>query len=382
MRTWHEAQVALLQMMGASLSDGSSTYIARSAIQEAQQHLLNERDWKYHNRFFHFNSVAKQTSSTITYDHTGGSSERLVTIAAGTWPTWALYGILFIDSKMHRVQTRLSDTTLQLTEEANPGADVAAGTTYVMYQEAYSLPVDFSSLYKLNRVNDYDPTFVLPHEFEGLKNSQEYYGQPRNYTIMADPHNVNLMAVWFYPGPDSLESYQCGIQRRPLELRTFDENAGTIAGTLGSASVTGTGTAFDSSMVGAVLRIGSTTEIPEGLENGVDVYKHEAIITAVANATALTIDTVLPDTYTASKIRISSRLSVDDGSLYYALLACARWRFRDNSQAPISQTQMAERNYEKALNKAGNQDGMQHRGGSLSVNDPVLAAFLVPQVTF
>ena len=32
---------------------------------------------------------APQSSSTITYDHTGGSSENLVTIASGTWPTWA-----------------------------------------------------------------------------------------------------------------------------------------------------------------------------------------------------------------------------------------------------------------------------------------------------
>ena len=128
MRSWHDSVTQLLQMVGASPTDGRSLQLAKLAMQEAQQHLMAERDWRYMDRWFKFTTDASYSTGSITYDHTGGSSERLVTLASGTWPTWAAYGIVLINQQMYQVEQRLSDTTLTLTEQANPGSDLAAGT--------------------------------------------------------------------------------------------------------------------------------------------------------------------------------------------------------------------------------------------------------------
>lgn len=382
MRTWHESCISLLHMVDASLAESRSVFTARSSVQEAQQHTLNLRDWKYLQRPFSFSTVAKYTTGTVAYDHTGGASERLVTLTTGTWPVWAVYGVLHLDSKFYRVQTRLSDTTLQLKEEYNPGADVASGSTYTLFREAYPLPLDYSSFSTLNRIGDFDPEYVQPEQFEGLKTSEEYFGQARRYTIMADPVNVNRKAIWFYPAPNAVEQFATHIQRRPSTLTTFDESTGTVSGSLGSVSITGVGTAFDSGMVGAVFRVGSTTKVPESLESGTNNYTHEAEILTVDSATALTISEALPAALSGNKFRISSRLSVDDGPLHYAVMACARWRYRENTSAPASQQQRARASFEEALQVAGMEDGMTNSHTGSGITDPIAAALLNPQVTF
>ena len=57
---------------------------------------------------------APQSSSTITYDDTGGSSENLVTLASGTWPTWAADAQIRIDGTDYPVATRVDGTKLTL----------------------------------------------------------------------------------------------------------------------------------------------------------------------------------------------------------------------------------------------------------------------------
>lgn len=382
MRTWHEGCISLLHMVDASLAESRSLYTARVSLQEAQQHVLSMRDWRYLQRPHTFSSVANYTTGTVEYDHEGGASPRIVTLTTGTWPSWAVYGVLQLDSKFYRVQSRLSGTTLQIREEYNPGADVAAGSTFRLFREAYTLPLDYSSFSSLNRIGDFDPTYVLPSEFEGLKTSEEYFGQARSFTIMADPVNVDRQAVWFYPAPNGIEQFATHIQRRPSTLTTFDESTGTVSGSLGSVSITGVGTSFDSRMVGAVFRVGSTSEVPESLEHGSEAFTHEAEVLSVDSVTALTISQALPAALSANKFRISSRLSVDNGPLHYAVMACARWRFKSNTSASQSQQNRARSDFEEALQVAGAEDGMSNAHTSSGITDPIAAALINPQVTF
>jgi len=382
MRSWHDSVTQLLQMVGASLTDGRSLQLAKLAMQEAQQHLMAERDWRYMDRWFKFTTDASYSTGTITYDHTGGSSERLVTLASGTWPTWAAYGIVLINQQMYQVEQRLSDTTLTLTEQANPGSDLAAGTEYKIYREAFTLPADYNTLYGLNRTNDYDPRYINPHQFEIHRESQEYTGQPRVYTILRDPKNVERQAIWFYPGVESQESFQAFIQRRPSMLKTFDYQTGTVSTTAGAVSVTSSGATFDSNMVGAVIRFGTTTKVPESLESGSNVYDHEAEIIAVPTSSTLTLAQGADKTSTAVKFRISSRVEVDSGTLWYALMACARWRFRTLSQAAASQVDKGWQEYRSALTQAAMDDGSKDSGAGQGSNGPIAAALNYPQVSF
>jgi hypothetical protein len=89
---------------------------------------------------------APQSSSTITYDHTGGSSETLITLASGTWPSWAADAHISIAGTNYPVATRVDDTKLTLGSSDNPGADVAALTEYSLHQDDYTLPDDFGRI--------------------------------------------------------------------------------------------------------------------------------------------------------------------------------------------------------------------------------------------
>jgi hypothetical protein len=99
-------------------------------------------EWSFLKPVVQLTLNAPYSTGTIEYDHTGGASERLVTLTSGTWPSWAAYGKLNIANVLYDVSTREGDTTLTLTSSSNPGADVASGTSYELTQDDYTLPDD------------------------------------------------------------------------------------------------------------------------------------------------------------------------------------------------------------------------------------------------
>lgn len=92
------------------------------------------------------------TAGTVTYDHTGGASERLLTLSttlSGTaisdTPTASEF-LVEINGVSYPISTYVDATHLNLDTSDNPGADVAAGTAYRLHQDDYTLPDDFGRL--------------------------------------------------------------------------------------------------------------------------------------------------------------------------------------------------------------------------------------------
>lgn len=89
------------------------------------------------------------TAGTITYDHTGGASERLLTLSttlSGTAITTTATAAAFlieISGVSYPISTYVDATHLNLDANDNPGADVAALTAYRLHQDNYTLPDDF-----------------------------------------------------------------------------------------------------------------------------------------------------------------------------------------------------------------------------------------------
>jgi len=75
---------------------------------------LDIRTWK---------KTELQGSYTITYDHTGGTYERMLTLSGTTWPAAAEHGYILISGTAYNVYRRISDTVLILDKEINPGSD-------------------------------------------------------------------------------------------------------------------------------------------------------------------------------------------------------------------------------------------------------------------
>jgi len=75
-----------------------------------------------------------------------------VTLADGTFPSWAAYGDLVVDSEHYEVVTRGGDTSLTLSR----AADCDAGTSYSLERFVYDLPTDFDSMRS-------DPVYHVDH---------------------------------------------------------------------------------------------------------------------------------------------------------------------------------------------------------------------------
>src|SRR5688572_7756730 len=95
---------------------------ARPAVRMAYRNLPQRHSWNYYYRQRQLQTVADYSTGTLEFDYSGGASERMLTLTTGTWPSWAAFGRVIIDSVHYDVATRESDSIITLAETSNPGA--------------------------------------------------------------------------------------------------------------------------------------------------------------------------------------------------------------------------------------------------------------------
>jgi len=302
---------------------------ARRAVLNAYREVSNARPWHYYFRLGKINTVASYSTGTVAYDHTGGSNERELTLTSGTWPDWAGLGTVLVDNVPYDVAARVSATVLTLSVNNNPGADVAAGTSYQIFQDTYQLPGDFKSCGEMvNSTTAGTIPYIQPDEWPGLHRSLRAPAMPSHFTITSDPRYHGVLAVRFGPPPSSTWRYDFVYRRKPRDLVTENYSTGTVTVNSASTTVTGTGTAWTTAMEGAVIRFsGDGTNLPTSPAGGPggEPAVVERIITDVASATSLTIDAVPGQTLTAVKYLISDPIDIEMESMQnYLLRECER----------------------------------------------------------
>lgn len=319
--TWHDVITHLVDWLGGNTS-GEARRDAKRASLQALRELANCHNWTYYYTLGRLNTVEPYATGTIEYDHTGGAYERMVTITSGTWPTWAASGVLSIDDTLYEVYSRKSNTQLTLSTNSNPGADVAAGTSFTLFQDNFALPANFQSMGELiiaSNARTLQPE--TPNSWLSRKRIWRGTGTPYSYCILGDPNYQNTIAIAFYPPPDQVYSLDYIYRRRPRPLKIEGEYTGKVSVTSGSNSVSGSGTAFTSGMVGSVIRLGTVGDIPTSREGNAP-FTQERIVIAVASATTLTVDATWDDDATSVKYMISDPVDIDIGVMYSLLL---RW---------------------------------------------------------
>ena len=131
------------------LSTGVSQWDIRRAIHRAYLEVGDEFDWSFLKKQGRVLLRALESTGSVAYDHTGGANERQLTLTpddAEAWPSWAVDATVRVGTLPCRVESRVSDTVLTLDVVLNPGADVAAETSFQIYLTCYVLPHDFESL--------------------------------------------------------------------------------------------------------------------------------------------------------------------------------------------------------------------------------------------
>lgn len=298
--------------------------VLRRCIERAYQEISGSHDWSFFKRQYRLQIHAAESTGTVAYQHSGGAYERQLTMSGSTFPTWARDASIRFNDIVCDIEERKSSTVATLDASLNPGADVAA-CSFVLYPKWYTLPPDFVSLdAPLEDSAWLQASYIPPNRWAARDRYYDAIGDINYYTIMPPPDLIGSLALFVSPPSDSTETLDLTIKRRPIPLRYSGqqsaERVGTISVTAGSATATGSGTSFDSAMVGAILRIGSTSTTPTGWESDAP-WAEQRSIEEVASTTSLTLDQVVETTRSAVGYVIASPIDMEIAA-FGAFLSC------------------------------------------------------------
>ena len=287
----------------------------RRAVSDAYDELLQEHSWHYYRTQWGFATVASNSTGTLTYVH----STRTVTFSDALSTTvqgWAERATIRCDAKTVEVERYVSSTSVILSEDSNFGADISDATTFDMVCDHYLTPENFRSIGDIyGKESGWWSRRISPEEFLYQRNNGWTAGEPACYTVMQDRQQTGRTAIFLYPAPSSLRSYDLIISESARPIRWAgnepDATAGTITLTAGSKTLSGSGSNFLRSMVGSVIRPGTTSLAPTSIDDPKNPYVEQFVIKTRTSATAGTLDVAPVGDYTAVKYTISDPIDME-----------------------------------------------------------------------
>jgi hypothetical protein len=221
--TFHDTLVHLQDYERANPS-AQRTRFHRRAIFTGMQELAQAHHWSYLYRTGRVNTVAPYSTGTISYDHTGGVYERMITLSDGTFPTWAHLGTIIIGDIRYSVAERINATIVQLSLNSNPQEDIAAGTSYTLLRDRYLLPQDVWTIDQLQtpeawRILEY----VHPREWMRLtRHNTTSANTPYYYSVIGSEDFQGCMDLVFEPYPDRATNIDFVYSKRMRQIHIQD----------------------------------------------------------------------------------------------------------------------------------------------------------------
>lgn len=277
--------------------------------------------WKIEKTTHSFITTAKQNTGTLTYDHTGGTHERLVTFTGhDTFPSDLQYCALFAENKLAEIERQISSSELVLREGADFGADLAAGTTFVLFQDRYVLPFNVREIGSpKGDANGWWTREISLEDWLSRRAINQTTGDPSMFALAKDVNKPGRKILCLYPAPDTAKSYHLTISKAPRPVTIFGiddaDSQGTITVTAASKNVTGNSSAFPASCEGSVLRWHNHTgQLPTGPE-GEYRYSEQQVIAKRTSSTALIAESNVEDSLATVRYLISDPIDLDPDCL-------------------------------------------------------------------
>lgn len=319
--TYRDVVDHALDFLGAA-TDEQSERKARRAVQSAVTGFCSIRNWSIFYRRGRLITNPKYNTGTVAYLNSSGAIPRQLTLTGGTWPTWAGDGNILIGRIVYPVSGRVSNTVLQLASLTAPNENFSS-TTYEIAQEAYPLPVDFSSMGELvNMTLSMPMTYQSPGEFIRQQRANIAPAQPWTYTYMGDPRRFGSLSIYFYPPPDQAYVMDYSYRRQSRALYSHGAapvvsySAGKVTVPGLTAVVTGSGTLWTPDMVNCVIRFssGATRPVPTGQAGPAPFYLQRTVA-GYTSATELVLDGVVPADLTNVTYSISDPVDLEHGAM-------------------------------------------------------------------
>jgi hypothetical protein len=322
----------------------------RTAVQTAWEKLPAMHDWNWFTKRLRIWIAASYSTGTVSYS----SSTGIMTLSGGTWPTWAAGCTVRISDISYPVSERLGGTTVLIDSNVAPSADLSA-QSYTLHNDSHSIPTDFLAVGSdmiLDR--HYKVDYVSPGQME---DEVEESGIPDRFCIEPGTGTVPVLRV--RPLPTSSHRMECRYRRRGRALRHSGLDARDYQGkvSVSGTAITGSGTAFTSSMVGAVLRLGTTDQPPGAIEERYP-YAEELVVKSVQSALAATAESAASASFATVHYRVTDRVDATE-PLYQLLVALAL-----DELSEILRTEIPSRSRE-ALARASDAEAGSRRLGSV-----------------
>ena len=286
----------LLDYITALTDGGARTKdlrVHKEAILGAYRDISMGNEWMYYMTEGRVDLVAGYSTGTVTYT----STDRVLTIQDGTWPSWVKYGRVRIGDNVYTVEDTVATdpNDIILSSENCPASDITTQTSYDVYRSCYPLPDDMWRIYDISvEESNWITYYVSPTEWQQRERYMSSGGQTWAWTIMKDPDTDGRWALHVDPKPTTDEPLIFMYRRKPRALRwsgiepkarasssqnvTASANAGTLT----------TDSALPASMVGSIIRLSEDTTHPTGMA-GVNPYFEQHKIKSISTTT-VTID--------------------------------------------------------------------------------------------
>lgn len=253
----------------------------RSAVQRAVQEVAYIRDWRWYHT--HGRIIFNDTwEGNVTYALSSGTFTRS---SGDSFPSWAGSGRMRVDEVVSRIASMTNSNTLVADSTIRHPEDIVSPVPATLYRSYYPLPDDFRNLDSPIDQNFWTHfVFVEPDLAMKMELSRDRQGPPHAWTVRRDPQ-TNKWAIQVIGYPVEVETLDFTYRRAPTTPRLSGYEATSRQGTVSfsGTSISGTGTAFSSSMVGSVIRLGTASDYPEP-NSSMTPYVHESRITAVSGS--------------------------------------------------------------------------------------------------
>lgn len=330
----------LRDYLGSNVNAEVQRAILRS-LQSAYRELTNARRWVYLYQHGRVQVRGHYTTGSVAYS----TSTNQMVLTGGTWPSWVDHSSqIAIGTVTYQVAQRISDTVVTLDPVLTSIADIPSGTAFDLYQDTYDLPLDYVAQ---------DQSFAdvawagleYVHVNAWLQVTRFYRSfsnTPRYWTIRGSPKTPGRMAISLFPYPDQDRTLDFIYHRRPRTINLYRYETGTVSvDSVGQpTTITGSGTAWDTSMIGSTIRLSSSTTQPPTSFAGVNPYAVECNIVNVTGAGTIITDQSIPTSYTGVKYVISDPIDIEVGAMMEAFLRCCEKHVsiqRNKKDVPVAE---------------------------------------------